>query len=379
MMRTVHAFLLFSLFTGVASAQKLTYEEAKRAIPKQEIPAFWATDLPALAARWAELKRGKAETIATSPGGRPLHLIAYGQREDLPSDANFNSAVAGRLPAAYRDKAKRVKPVVYLVGPVHGQETEPLVGLVNLIQVLETGSDLRGRPQPKLRELADRCRLLIVPCANPDGEARFEPRTSRGMTISQSEFWGMGTWADDSIAMWPHSKRVHPFVGPKIGFRGCYFDDLGVNPMHDEFFAPMGPEAPAILAVARREGPDVAVSLHSHANPPEILRPAYVPLEIQQDVHDLADRCYSLLERAGLPHGKSFTPGPEQGDVPSPFNLVSALYHTSGAVSLVFESPRGVIDEKACHVDFEQMLDIHLTVFEGVLEHALEKKAAKNP
>ena len=52
--------------------------------------------------------------------------------------------------------------------------------------------------------------------------------------------------------------------------------------MHDEFFAPLGPEAPAILRVAIREGPDLAVSLHSHQSAPAVLRPAYVPLEQQE-------------------------------------------------------------------------------------------------
>ena len=349
----------------------MTYEEAKRTLPKQSLPAFWIAEPAVLAARWQNLKHGKVEVIAQSPGGRPLHLITYGVREDQKSEANFNSAIAGRKPSAYRDREKRTRPVLFLVGPVHGQETEGLVGLVNLIHILETGSDLRQRPQPTLRRLGEHCRLLILPTGNPDGLARFEPRTSRGMTIAQTEFWGMGTWSDGTIAMWPQSKQLHPFAGSRVGFLGCYFNDRGINPMHDEFFAPLGPEAPAILGVARREAPDLAVSLHSCGSAPEILRPTYVPLEIQKEARTLAEHYYSLLDRARLPHGKTFNPSPESGRLPEPFNLVSALYHTSGATAFTFESPRGLIDEKTCQVDFDQMLDIHLLLFEAMMRQAL--------
>ena len=56
------------------------------------------------------------------------------------------------------------------------------------IQIMETGGDLRGRQQPKLRDLGDKCRLLIIPAGNPDGIARFEPRSARGMTHDEFQF-----------------------------------------------------------------------------------------------------------------------------------------------------------------------------------------------
>ncbi len=359
---------------GTCFGQKMTLEEARSAIPNRPLPAFWRTDLDALAQRWSVLEKGESCVLAKSPGGRALHLVTFGRCETPKIRTNFNSAVAARKPSSYIDKKGRTRPVLFFIGPVHGQETEGLVALVNLIEIMETGRDLRGREQAELRRLGERCRLLILPSGNPDGLARFEPKTSEGLTIAQSEFWGMGTWSDDTIAMWPDSKRIHPHVGPEIGFLGCYFNDLGVNPMHDEFFAPMSTEAPAILQVARREGPDWAVSLHSHASAPAILRPAYVPLAVQQQVKGLADRCSAMLEAAKLPHANVFIPAAEDKNPPAPFNLTSAIYHTSGAAAFTFESPRGVTDEKACRVDFEQMLDLHLILFEAMLRHALDAK-----
>ena len=369
---TIRVLCVLFALSATGSAQKLTYEEAKARIPSQELPGFWIGSVDELADRWERLQHGTATTIATSPGGHPLHLIAFGEREAVPHKANFNSAVGGKELASYMDKKLREKPVVYFVGPVHGHEVEGLTGLVNLIHVMETGRDLRGKDQTSLQQLGRRCRLLIVPAGNPDGIARFEPRACRGMTLHEFQFWGQGTWSDNTIAVWPVSKRQHPRIGPEIGWLGCYFNDDGINPMHDEFFAPMGPEAPAILKVAMEEGPDMAVSLHSHGSAPAVLRPAYLPMEIQEQVRALAQQHNALLAERDLPHGGVFEAKPEGGKVPSPFNLTSALYHISGAMAFTHECPHGILGGKMCDVTFDQILDIQLTLYEVMMRAALD-------
>jgi hypothetical protein len=143
--------------------------------------------------------------------------------------------------------------------------------------------------------------------------------------------------------------------------------------MHDEFFAPMGPEAPAILKVAREEGPDLAVSLHSHENKPAVLRPAYVPIETQEDIRALAKSYYASMASRGLPHGGLFEARPEGGTRPSPFNLTSALYHISGASAFTFECPHGI--QGGCQVTLDEILDVQLTLYEAMLQHEIEKKS----
>jgi hypothetical protein len=271
------------------------------------------------------------------------------------------------------DKEARKKPVILFVGPVHGHEVEALTGLVNLIQIMETGKDLRGKNQERLRQLGEKSRLVIIPAGNPDGVARFEPRALQGMGEDDVCFWGQGTWRDDTLCGWPACKARHPMAGDNVGFLGCYFNNAGINPMHDEFFAPMGPEAPAILKVAREEGPDLVVSLHSHELTPAVLRPAYVPAEVQQDIRALAEECYALLAERNLPHARLFEVSPEGGKRLSSFNLTSALYHVSGAGSFTFECPHGI--RGACPVTFEQILDIQLTLYEAMLQHEIDKKS----
>jgi hypothetical protein len=358
--------------TQAADLPGMTYEQAKARIPQRELPAFWVGDMARVGEQVAGVERGRVTTLAATPGRRPLVLVAFGEREETPHLANFNSAVGAREPAVYADKASRKKPVILFVGPVHGQETEGLTGLCNLISVMETGRDLRGKDQAELRALGERCRLLIIPAGNPDGIARFEARTVQGMSVDDVRFWGQGTYTDDAFCGWPGCKRQHPMVGDNVKFLGCYFNDAGVNPMHDEFFAPMGPEAPAILKVARDEGPDLAVSLHSHEAAPTVLRPAYLPLEAQQAVKSFAEGCYALLEARELPHGGLPAVDADKGNPPAPFNLTSALYHTSGATSFTFECPHGLADEGACHVTLEQVLDVQLTLYEAMMRWATE-------
>lgn len=348
----------------------VTYEEAIERIPKREIPPYWM-------GAYAELENflrdwGEVHTIALSPGGRPVHVITIGKQESCPRRANYNSAWAARLPAAFVDRENREKPVVMLVGPAHGHEVEGLTGLVNLLQIMKTGRDLRGKQQRELQELGAQCRLVIVPVLNPDGLARFVPRSLHNMTRIDMQFWGQGTWRDDSLCGWPGCKSQHPMVGSNVGFLGCYFNDIGVNPMHEEFFDCLSTEVPALLALARREAPDYILCLHSFALRPEILRPAFVPRRVQAEALAIAQKCYGEIGRLGLRHAAPFSlDRPDEQDV---FNLVSALHHTSGACVLLFECPHGLRDEDSYAADFDDLLDIQLAVYRGLLVHAVEQK-----
>ncbi len=361
---------------GIAAREypAMTSQQARERIPDRTLPDFWVGSVEKATQLLDRLKTGTVEVIAKSPGGRAVHLVSFGDRERVPHKANFNSAIGGRQASAYMDKESRYKPVILFVGPVHGHEVEALTGLMSLISVMDTGRDLRGRQQDELRQLGKKCRLLIIPAGNPDGIARFEPRALVGMTGGDLRFWGQGTWSDDTFCGWPQSKRQHPMTGDNVQFLGCYFNDAGINPMHDEFFAPLSGEAPAILQVAAREGPDLAVSLHSHESKPALLRPAYVPMEKQQDVRQLAATYYAMLEGRNLPHGGLFEPRAEAGRHPSSFNLTSAMYHVSGATSFTFECPHGLSTERACKVSFDEILDIQLALYEAMMRYELANK-----
>ena len=159
--------------------------------------------------------------------------------------------------------------------------------------------------------------------------------------------------------------------GDAVGFLGCYFNDAGINPMHDEFFAPMSDEVAAILQLMREEAPDLAVSLHSHESPPALLRPAYVPLEVQASVSELAAQTYMRFDAQGVLHGQPFDPSAESGLPPASFNLTSAIHHTSGARAFTFECPHGTSGNTAYAVIPEKILDIQLALYESMLVRVL--------
>jgi hypothetical protein len=166
------ALVLSTLVAPVdaSGAERITYAQAKERIAQRKLPAFWIGDVKGLAGRFENVSRGRVSVIAVTPGGRPVHLVAYGAKETVAHQANFNSAIGAREPSAYMDKTARKKPVVLFAGPVHGHEVEALTGLVNLIHVMETGRDLRGKEQHRLRELGGKCRLLIIPAGTLLGD-----------------------------------------------------------------------------------------------------------------------------------------------------------------------------------------------------------------
>jgi hypothetical protein len=345
--------------------------------PPADLPAFWKSTLADVDTAVASVRAGAVATIAVSPGKRPVYAVTYGTKDDLRSRANYNSAVAAGNAAWYANKARGTRPAVFFMGPVHGQEIENIVGLVNLIAVAETGKDLRGTAWPSLRDKIGRCRVTIVPCANPDGRARCPYDSFRGIPTRTMTKYGQGTRRDGSLYGWPGAKAVHPMQGD-VGILGAYFNDRGINPMHDDFFAPMAPETAALLAVARDEAPDLAVSLHSHENRPVVLQTTFVPLFVKRRIAELSERVKARYEREDLPYGSVLPPQVEDAEPParSSFNLISAIHHVSGAMTFTFECCHGSVSERSPEplVTYEQILQIQLCLYDEMLAFAFERQ-----
>jgi hypothetical protein len=371
------AILSLSLSLAVGAADVRAQVEDTDPAPPRDLPGFWTAGLEDVEREIRSVVRGSVETIAVSPGGRPIRSVTYGEAGDLRSQANYGSAVGAGNPAYYARKDATTKPVILLLGPVYGQEIEGVVGLVNLVHVAETGKDHRGRAWPELARRLAGVRVVIVPCPNPDGRARCPYDSFVGLPTRTMTKYGQGTKRDGSLWDWPGAKALHPMKGD-VGILGAYFNDDGVNLMHDDFFLPMARETEVILRLARREAPDVAVSLHSHEHPPVVLQASYVPVFMKERIRDLSARLKARFDRQGLPYGSVVAP---QADDPRPgpsssFNLTSALHHVSGAMAFTFECSHGSVSEDSPTplVTHDQILDIQLTLYEEMLGFALENR-----
>jgi hypothetical protein len=261
---------------------------------------------------------------------------------------------------------------------VHGHEVEGIVGLVNLIHVAETGMDHRGQEWSSLQSKLERCRVIIVPCGNPDGRKRCPYDSFMDLPVEIMTKYGQGTRTDGSSWGWPGAKSLHPMKG-NVGILGAYFNDDGINMMHDDWFSPMASETTAILEIARSEAPDITVSLHSHHQKPRILPANYVPWFMKMRIDTLTRRVNQRYASVGLPSIPDdwiSPPAIEDETFPpqSSFNLISALHHVSGTMAFTFECSHGTVNETNPEpiVSHSKILDIQLHLYEEMLDYVLE-------
>lgn len=341
----------------------------------EEVPGFYKSKLEDIYSEIKALKIGKPEVIAASPGDLPIYAVYYGEKDGLQSTANYNSAVGARNPGHYAKKTAETKPVVYLIGPVHGHEVEGIVGLVNLMHIAETGKDHRGKEWTELREKFNQCRVIIVPCGNPDGRKRIPYDSFVGLPQETMTKYGQGTKTDGTLWRWPGVKAVHPMKGD-VEILGAYFNDNGINIMHDEFFSPIAEETKAIMRIALEEAPDITVSLHSCSCKPFIIQNAHAPHFMKKRIADLARQLNQRYINQKLPNmgaewGLSLTDDDIEPPPQKSFNLVSALHYASGTMAFTFESPHGLIEDGAT---FDEILDVQLVLYHEMFEYIINNR-----
>ena len=315
-------------------------------------------------------EKGEKRVLSITPGGRKQVALIYGGQAEERGTANYSSACGALDKTKYHKKHKF--PVIMLIGAVHGQETEGIAALTNLISLMETGKDLAGCENEGLLTLAKRVRLVIVPIANPDGRARVRCETMIGETGGHLRYWGQGTWKDGSLCGWPECKMVHPIK--EIGFLGGYFNDDGINLMHDNFFSPMAEETRALLKLADDVQADGIFQLHGGSNSANaLLQPRYTPVEVNRAIREIARIADERARKEGLWFQVLDLPEKASGDTPPSFNLVDALHHVSGAVSACFESNEGLIDGNEPIWNTDQVLRSHEILFETIFDYFLSR------
>lgn len=298
-------------------------------------PDFWKVrpnEIMELCERAAKCSR--KEVIAHTPLGYPVYALFYGDFNDRPPQTNWSAGASSTTWKNYMGNPPPAKQTFLLLAGVHGAEPECVAGAMNLIQVLETGKDFRGKTHPELTALISKYRFIVVPCANMDGRA-ISPDHLRGVAWHGFRAASQGTWKDGSLVGWRGSKAWFPLPLDKVSYPGGYPNADGYNIMHDA--APgdiRTAEARGILKLAARWRVDAVLNGHSYEHAPSAIVPSAVdaPAKVAR-ANAISDRINAAIHAAGLRPAK-----PPANRAPSgTINLNTVLALASGALALTLE------------------------------------------
>ncbi len=332
---------------------------------------YWQTTTIQIQNIVAGIKRGKVSALCSSAGGRDICLISYGRENDCNRSANLSSALGAGDVTCYVDRSHPdYRPTVLLVGCVHGAEFEGTAALLNLISVMENGCDLKSEQYPVLQDLAGRANILIIPCLNPDGRDRVPYDSMIGRSLQTLRYYNQGTDKSGKIREWLESKTIHP-AKEASGYLGGYYNDDGINLMHDNFFVNPANETKALFETADKYAPDITVLLHGGINGADhILKPAHSPMWVKQSILTLEQNIKDRCTKADIRYDITDCNRGEENNPTSSFNLCSAVYHLCGTPCITFESNQGLAYEGG--MDMEHIYNGHIILFEEVLKYILK-------
>ena len=226
--------------------------------------------------------------------------------------------------------------------------------------------------------------LVIIPIANMDGRARIPLKTFVGQSFEGFRYYSQGTWTDGSLCMPPGCKEVHP-LKDACEFIGGYFNDNGVNIVHDNFFFPMAEETKALMKTADEFVPDISLHLHGGGNCTNTFYQFdYMPRIVKDKIAALNTRIKKSLEAIG--EGGRYTERAVEGNenntaLPSPpsFNIQSAWTAICGEPAIVYESNQGLLYEEGRNgwnnvYSFEEIYFHHRHLFTETFNFVKEYK-----
>ncbi|HEY1763758.1 MAG TPA: hypothetical protein VGF85_02465 [Opitutaceae bacterium] len=344
-------------------------------------PDFWVSTVGGVADFLKEqVHRGTVTTLGQSAGGRPIRAVFYGRARSGRGTTTFSGGLGSKDLGAYYgpDFGKKV---YMAMGSVHGGEFEGIVGLVNLISVMETGKDLRGRPWPGITEAAGRIdRVIVIPIVNMDGRARVPLRMEafRGTEGRIAQFFNTGAWSDGSLIGYPAVKTHIPLDFSRTMFPGGYPNDNGVNLMHDDFLGACQPETRALLELTARERPDLILNLHTGAADDNYFTRMLMPV-MEEALRPAFKGLYRAVHTALALDGMQDSKDPAVEADPAfafseQYNLNTALDLNCGALSVTVESPSHGYAGKNKHGELarhtaDQLLDEQLTVQQEAMRY----------
>ena len=334
-----------------------------------DLPEYWRSTCEDLDEVLKIVKRGKVTKAGVSAGKRPIYKVEYGTSNVKLGRANLSSALGAHDVRCYADKTgDDYVPTLFLSGSVHGGEFEGTMALINLIKLMETGCDYAGKEHPSLLALMEKIHLVLVPIANPDGRSRVPYRSVVGMTFNDFRYYDQGTWLNGELCGWPGCKSIHP-IKDECEFLGAYFNDDGVNMMHEDFFGEISNESKILIDICRKEVPDLSIQLHGGTNTTCTLLPTeYTSQACFDKCMKLSNSVKGTLDKNGIPYKVS------GAGVSSAFGLKGAMHHVCGEPVLTFESNQGLLNCGAASYTYDEIYRSHMLLFEESAKYVLSTK-----
>jgi hypothetical protein len=349
-LKQLRTIILLSIIlnSNISNAISFKQKQRKYEIPIEylkectDIPNFWITSNDdVISYLKATVKKGQMKVIGYSSGGRPIYGVFYGNQREGKGTTTFSGALSYGNISAYRG-SNNEKIVYMCMAGVHGAEFEGIVGIVNLISIIETGNDLSGKKWDDISSAISKLdRIILIPIMNPDGRERIPIRMLkyRGRDNTIPEYLNTGGKPDGTITGWPQVKEFIPFDFSSSNFPGGYPNDAGVNIQHDNFFCNRQPETQVLFDLVEKEKPDLILNLHTGGKNfllcrnfgEKTLEPVFDSLF--KKVHtELTINNYQRTNKIDIESNPNRATNFN-------FNLDTALNLICGALSVIIESP----------------------------------------
>lgn len=360
------------------AGNKIPFRDEDGVVRMYDIPDWWKGGTKDVEETASMVKKGKVEVLCQTPGGHNVYRVFYGKKNNLKRAANYSSAMGAGQYKCYADKSGNdYIPTVLLIGAEHGGEFEGTVAINNLISNIETGKDFAGNENPELMKALEGVNLILMPCVNMDGRARIKLRTMAGQDYNGFRYYSQGTWKDGTPCEHPQCKMVHP-IKDSSDFLGGYFNDDGVNIVHDNFFFPMAKETTAILKTVDEFVPDITLHLHGGGNAhQQFYQFDYMPAIVKDKIRELQHMVKTETEKdekIGEHFYEAEVKGAEDRPVPPSFNIQSACTALCGEPNIVYESNQTLCFEKGrrcwdvCY-PMDEVYKHHRILFEATFKY----------
>ncbi|MDF1513895.1 MAG: M14 family zinc carboxypeptidase [Anaerolineae bacterium] len=348
------------------------------------IPSFWISKVGDVENYLQHaVHHGAVDEIGQSAGRRSLYCTTYGHPRDSSGTTTFSGALGFRDIKAYLGPEYN-KRVYMAMGGIHGAEFEGIVGIINLISILETGHDLRGKDWPEITKISQQLdRIILIPIVNVDGRERVPIRMQihHGNESTVQEYLNTGGKKDGTLIGWPECKAHIPLDFETTQFPGGYPNDAGVNIQHDDFLGSRQPETESLFILTAQERPDLIVNMHTGAPGNNYFTRAHRPFiepVLNPNFNELYRSIHTRLTLAGLQSSDDVEIEADPTQLKcGPYNLDTALNLQCGALTILIESPchgfsgtdrTGKIVVQSADNLLDAQLNCHLASMEYLLE-----------